>query len=107
MQWFSPLFARGRGTARFIESLINGEPVSWAILGVIAVIFIGYLIIQANKSSSEVAAKDETPRNVYEIPNTPSTLNFCPSCGMRVIPMADGTCPGCRQHKFELKSKSS
>jgi hypothetical protein len=99
MQFFSPLFARGRGTVRFLEALFRGDPLAWSILGVIALGCIGYWIYNACKSKPI-----ESSKNPYEVANTPVSESFCPRCGMRVMPLADGTCPSCREHKFAAKN---
>ena len=32
----------------------------------------------------------------------PLNIQRCPNCNTRVVPMADGTCPSCRQRPFEI-----
>ena len=70
-----------------------GYPIAWSILGVIALGCIGYWIYSASKSTP-----CESSKNPYEVPNTPLSESFCPRCGMRVMPLADGMCPSCREH---------
>lgn len=96
MHWFSPLFARGRGTIKFIEGLINGDPVAWVIFGIVCAmlaIYVGYQIYKS-KADSPPGIADDTSQT------TAGTEKVCPRCGARVKPLADGKCPACWEHKF-------
>jgi hypothetical protein len=96
MQIFSPLFARGRGTIKFLEGLINGDPVAWVIFGIVCAGLAIYVCYHVFKSKAEVPAGivDDTP------PTTAGPEKVCPRCSARVRPMADGKCPACWEHKF-------
>lgn len=98
MFWFSPLFARGRGTAEFIEALYNGEPVAWVILGIVCAglsIYVGYQVYKS-KADANAGIADDTPQTAA------GTEKVCPRCGARVKPMTDGKCPACWEHKFPI-----
>jgi hypothetical protein len=41
--------ARGRGFARLIEGLGNGDPVAWGILGVVGLFFVGSMVVKSRK----------------------------------------------------------
>jgi hypothetical protein len=42
----TPVLARGRGAARLLEGLWNGDPVAWGIVGVIVAVMVGIALFK-------------------------------------------------------------
>ena len=49
----NPVLARGRGLAKLIEGLSNGDPVAWIILVVVVLIFGGIAVYKRMYGSDE------------------------------------------------------
>jgi len=49
----SVLAARGRGIARLIEGLWNGEPVTWIIVGVVVAVMVAMAVFKKASGASE------------------------------------------------------
>ena len=49
----APILARGRGLARLIEGLWNGDPVAWGISGVVIAVLVAIAVFKRATGTSD------------------------------------------------------